>query len=175
MSESGEPTDTRPGFSLRDLKYDTTNREPGWNFLHLSQNKEHLVDGSRCLLLHILNSAEVRTSLAHSHSRITLSFDAWFSPNHASLLGIVVTLLFHLTWEPCLSIAGMSAHGQAYPLVARHGTNERFNAVFRKIRFFSAFLRAVTSQPSSSIHVPIVVITVELKVSGRSETIDVSL
>jgi hypothetical protein len=33
--------------------------------------------------------AEVRTSLARSRSRVTLSFDAWSSPNHASLLGVV--------------------------------------------------------------------------------------
>jgi hypothetical protein len=33
--------------------------------------------------------AEVKTSLARSRSKITVSFDAWSSPNHASLLGVV--------------------------------------------------------------------------------------
>ena len=33
--------------------------------------------------------AEVRTSLARSTSRIVLSFDAWSSPNHYSMLGVV--------------------------------------------------------------------------------------
>jgi hypothetical protein len=88
ISEPGEPMETRLGFCLRDLKDDTTNREPSWNFLHLPINKEHLVDGSRWLLLHILDSVEVRTSLARSRSKITLSFDTWSSPNYASLLGV---------------------------------------------------------------------------------------
>jgi len=51
---------TRPGFSLRNLKDDTTNREPGWNFLHLPTNKEQLVDASRWLLLRVLSSAKLR-------------------------------------------------------------------------------------------------------------------
>lgn len=33
--------------------------------------------------------AEVRTSLARGRSRVVLSFDAWSSPNHYSLLGVV--------------------------------------------------------------------------------------
>jgi hypothetical protein len=33
--------------------------------------------------------ADVRTSLAKSRSKINFSFDAWSSPNHRSLLGIV--------------------------------------------------------------------------------------
>lgn len=50
----------RPGLSVRNLKDDTTNREPGWNFLHLPINKDHLGDGSRWLLLRVLNSATLR-------------------------------------------------------------------------------------------------------------------
>jgi len=51
---------TRPGFSLRNLKDDTTNRERGWNFLHLPTNKEQLGDATRWLLLRVLDSAKLR-------------------------------------------------------------------------------------------------------------------
>lgn len=58
--------DARPGFSLRDLKDDMTNREPGWNFLHHPVNNAHLVDGARWLLLRVLNSTTLRETFCRT-------------------------------------------------------------------------------------------------------------
>jgi hypothetical protein len=55
---------------------------------------QHLLPSARTVRAWVKNTyseriSDVKESLANARSRITLSFDAWSSPNHYSLLGVV--------------------------------------------------------------------------------------
>lgn len=68
-AESSE--DVVPAFSLRDLRDDSTNRTPGWNFLQCSANRAHLPDGSRKLLLRVLNNTTLRDAFLKDGNEAT--------------------------------------------------------------------------------------------------------
>jgi hypothetical protein len=62
--------------------------------LNGGQHVQHLLPYARTVRSWLIETytdriTEVKTSLTHSRSRIVLSFDAWSSPNHCSMLGVV--------------------------------------------------------------------------------------
>jgi hypothetical protein len=86
IPEPGEPMKVvRPDLSLRDLKDDTMNREPGWNFIHSPVNKEHLGDGSRWLILRILNSVTLRRTFCKTQHDCSEKLEWSMETAHAYL------------------------------------------------------------------------------------------